>query len=349
MHAAVYEGSGQLTVREVPTPVPGPGEVLVRIDSNTICGTDLRVASGAKSKGVHPPVVLGHELSGTVHRLGDGVTGLDVGERVGMTPSIACTTCRQCLLGNFNLCARARVLGHSVDGGLADYFLAPAEAVAQGNLVPAPATLEPVEVSLAEPLSCVLHGQELMGLAEGDVVVVIGGGAIGLLHAQVARVRGARTVIVSEPVGSRRDLARRLGADIVVDPTQEDLAAVVDEATGGAGADAVVVCIGVPGLVGGALEIAGQRAKVCLFAGFPNGVPSEIDPNLVHYRELQVTGSSNSTIQEYRDSLALIAAGDVDVKSLVTHRFALGQIEEARAMAVAPDALKVAVIPGQAP
>lgn len=346
MQAAVYEGSGKLTVKDIATPMPGPGEVLIRVDSDTICGTDLRIASGTKSKGVYPPVVLGHELAGTVHQLGDGVTGLQIGDRVGMTPSIACTTCKQCQLGNYNLCAKAQILGHDVDGGLAEYFLASAQAVAEGNLVPAPAGLAPEEVSLAEPLSCVLHGQELMGLAKGDVVVVIGGGAIGQMHAQVARVRGAKTVIVSEPVQTRRELALKLGADIVVDPTKEDLAAIVDQITGGAGADAMIVCIGVPGLVGGALQIAGQRAKVCLFAGFPNGVPSEIDPNIVHYRELKITGSSNSTVQEYRDALQLIAKGGVDVKSLITHRFPLEQIEQALAMAVAPDALKVAVIPG---
>jgi len=345
VQAAVYAGDGELTVTEVPTPTPGPGEVLVRVEANTICGTDLRIARGLKTKGIRVPVVLGHELAGTVTEVGAGVDPGWVGTKVGMTPTIACHACRQCQLGNPHLCANARVLGHDVDGGLADYFLVPAEGVTGGNLVAAPDHLQPEEIALAEPLSCVLHGQEIMGLGLNDVVVVVGGGAIGQLHAQVARARGARTVIVSEPVESRRRTALQLGADLVVDPTTEDLAAVVAEATDGRGADAVIVCIGVPQLVNGALAVAGQRGAVCLFAGFPSDVLAGIDANLIHYRELRVTGSSNSTTTEYRDALRLIADGRVDVASLVTHRYSVDQIDTALATAGAPEALKVAVVP----
>lgn len=346
MKAAVYLGDGRLAVQDVPTPRPAPGEVLVRVDSNTICGTDLRIASGAKSKGVHPPVVLGHELAGTVAEVGSGVTSFRPGARVGMTPSVACNTCYQCQRGRFHLCVRARVLGHDIDGGLAEYFLVPADAVAVGNLVTAPDFLAPEEISLAEPLSCVLHGQTLMGLSVNDVVLVVGGGAIGQLHAQLAKVLGASTVIVSEPVASRRDLALRLGADLAVDPTQGDLDAVVADATDGRGADGVIVCIGVPQLVNGALAAAAQRGRVSLFAGFPKDVSASIDANLVHYRELVVTGSSNSTTVEYADALRLIAERRVDVASLVTHRLPLADIDSALAVAGSPDAVKVAVLPG---
>ncbi len=214
MKAAVYLGNGDLRVTDAHTPAPGPGQALLRIESNTICGTDLRIAKGLKSKGVHPPVILGHEVAGTVVALGADSSGVAVDDMVGMTPSVACNRCRQCHAGNANLCTNARVLGHDINGGLADYLLVPADALANGNLVRAPSRLAPEEVSLAEPLSCVLHGQELMSLGLNDVVVVIGGGAIGQLHAQVARARGAGTVIVSEPIASRRELALELGADL---------------------------------------------------------------------------------------------------------------------------------------
>lgn len=345
MKAAVYAGAGDFAVREVPTPVPAAGEILVRVDANTICGTDLRIARGLKSKGVETPVVLGHELAGTVEAVGAGVEGFPVGAKVGMTPSTSCGGCRQCQLGNLNLCGNAKVLGHDVDGGLAEFFLVPARAVAQGNLVLAPDDLSAPEIALAEPLSCVLHGQELMGLGLGEVVVVVGGGAIGQLHAQAARARGARTVIVSEPVASRRRVALELGADIVVDPTTEDLRAVVDAASDGRGADSVIVCIGVPQVVNGALAVAAQRGKVCLFAGFPVDVPAAIDANLVHYKEIAVTGSSNSTTAEYREAIALISSGRVDVASLVTHTFPLDDIAAALAAAESPEALKVCVVP----
>jgi L-iditol 2-dehydrogenase len=347
MHAVVYLGSGNLVVKDIDRPEPARGEVLVKVGANTICGTDLRIANGSKSKGVYPPVVLGHELAGTIFELGEGVAGYQVGDKVGMTPSVACNACHQCQEGNFNLCAAAQVLGHDIDGGLAEYFLVPAAAVASGNLIQAPQHLEPEEIALAEPLSCVLHGQTLMGLRTNDVVLVIGGGAIGQLHAQLAKVAGARTVIVSEPVESRRKTALTLGADIVVDPLTEDLATIVSASTGGRGADAVIVCIGVPQLVNSALELARQRGKVSLFAGFPKEPAAQIDANLIHYKEISVTGSSNSTISEYKTALALISDGRVNVKALVTHRYGLDEIETALKTAASPEALKVAVEPAR--
>lgn len=319
----------------------------MKVDANTICGTDVRIANGSKSKGIYPPVVLGHELAGTVAELGEGVTGFQVGDPVGMTPSVACNACDQCQEGNFNLCAAAKVLGHDINGGLAEFFLVPAEAVANGNLIKAPVHLEPEEIALAEPLSCVLHGQNLMQVQTNDVVVVIGGGAIGQLHAQLAKVSGARSVIVSGPVESRRKMALHLGADIVVDPLSEDLDAIVTSATNGRGADAVIVCIGVPQLVNGALSLTRRRGRVCLFAGFPAEPAAQIDANLIHYKELFVTGSSNSTTSDYRTALSLIADGRIDVKSLVTHRYDLDEIDAALETAASADALKVAVIPSR--
>lgn len=355
MRAAVYRGEGRVEVREVPRPDPGPGEVLVRVASTTVCGTDLRIASGAKTSGVDVPVVLGHEVAGTVERVGAGVDGGDgvggtgrirVGDRVGMAPSVVCGRCDMCRRGVSNLCRAARVLGHRIDGGLAEHLLVPAEAVRAGNLVTVSPQVPFEQVSLAEPLSCVLHGQHLVGVGVDDVVLVVGGGAIGQLHAQLARVSGARAVIVSEPVASRRALASRLGADAVVDPAAEDLDAVVAEASDGAGADVVVVCIGVPALVDQALASARPRGRVSLFAGFPKDRTAEVDPNRIHYGELSVMGSSDSTVQDYRAALRLIESGRVDVGSLLTDAYPLEQVHDALARAGSPEAVKVAVLPG---
>ncbi len=346
MRAAVYVGGGRVEVREVGRPSPGAGEVLVRVASTTVCGTDLRIASGAKSKGVRVPVVLGHESAGTVEEVGADVDRVRVGDRVGMAPSVTCGHCDMCRRGATNLCRVARVLGHDLDGGLAEHLLVPAEAVRAGNLVVAADHVPHEQLSLAEPLSCVLHAQRLTGIGVDDVVLVVGGGAIGLLHAQLARASGARTVVISEPVASRRETAARLGVDVVVDPTAEDLGAVVAAVSDGAGADAVVLCIGVPALVDQALALARFRGRVNLFAGFPKDRPSEVDPNRVHYGELTVTGSSNSTIDDYRAAVRLIEGGRVDVGALVTHTYPLDAVGDALAMAGSPAAVKVAVLPG---
>ncbi len=345
MKAAVYEGEGRVSVRDLPLPALLEAQVRVRIESDTICGTDLRIASGAKSKGVTPPVVLGHEVAGTVVEVGDAVTGYRIGDRVGMSPELACGHCYACQRGFFNLCRNAHVLGHDLDGGLTDFLTVGAAAVAAGNLVVTDPRVPFEHISLAEPLSCVLHAQRMLAIDPDDTVLVIGGGAIGLLHAQLARVFGARQVIVSEPVGLRREIASRLGADHVVDPTEEDLLALVRSVTGQAGADVTVVCIGVPALVDQALEATRPRGRVSLFAGFPSSSAAAIDPNRIHYGELIVTGSSNSTVQEYAAAVRLIEQGRVDVGSLVTHRFPLEEISQALKAAASPDAIKVAVLP----
>lgn len=345
MRAIVYLGDGQFEIRDVPTPSPGPGEVLVRVEANTICGTDLRIVSGAKRSGVFPPVILGHEAAGTVVEVGEGFDRLAVGDRVGVTPSVPCSWCWACLRGHFHLCLNVKVLGHAVDGGLAEYFLAPAQGVSSGMLVKAPQELDAAEIALAEPLSCVLHGQRILSTTIGDVVVVLGGGPIGQLHAQLARVNGARTVIMSEPVESRRNLGLSLGVDVAIDPAVDDLRAAVDEATDGMGADVVVVCVGVPELVSTAVSIARQRARISLFAGFPPGSTSPVDANAIHYREIVLTGSSNSTAVDYGAALDLIASRRVDVRPLISHRFSLDSFAEGVRTAGDPEAMKVAITP----
>lgn len=347
MRAAVYEGSGSIAVRERERPAPGRGEVLVRVASNTICGTDLRIASGAKSKGVRVPVILGHEVAGSIEQLGDDVGGVAVGDRVAVAPSVVCGHCDMCRRGAGNLCRTAQVLGHDLDGGLAELMIVSAAAVAGGNLVVAAPTVPFEQISLAEPLSCVLHAQRLFRVEVDDVVLVVGGGAIGLLHAQLAKVSGARTVIISEPVASRRALASRLGVDVVVDPVTQDLPSIVADLTGGAGADVVVLCIGVPALVDQALALARYRGRVNFFAGFPKDRLSEVDPNRIHYGELMVTGSSNSTVDDHRAAVRLIEQGRIDVASLVTHTFGLDEVEAALATAGSPEAVKVVVQPGR--
>ncbi len=147
-------------------------------------------------------------------------------------------------------------------------------------------------------------------------------------------------------MASRRALAVRLGVDVVVDPTTEDLPAVVADLTGGVGADAVVVCIGVPALVDQALSLARFRGRVNFFAGFPKDRPSQVDPNRIHYGELTVTGSSNSTIDDHRAAVRLIEGGRVDVGALVTHTYPLEEVHAALATAGSAEAVKVAVLPG---
>jgi len=345
VRAVIYKAPGDVEVMDVESPVPGDGEVLLKVLSNTICGTDLRIAKGIKRKGVIAPRVLGHEVAGEVVQLGANVTGFAVGDTVGLSPTFSCGSCTECQRALFHLCRNAKVLGHQTDGGLAEFLLVPAQAVRDGVLVPYSVTSDPVAISLAEPLSCVIHGQRFLDISLGDVVLVIGGGAIGLMHARLAKLAGASTVILSEPVEFRRAIAAEYGADVTVDPTTENLAQIVADRTNGDGADVVIVCIGVPALVNDALNLARKRARVSLFAGFPTDERTAIDSNLIHYKELTIVGSSNSNIVDYEQAVNLIESGAIDTARLVTHRFAVDEYEDAVDMINHPQALKVAIIP----
>jgi L-iditol 2-dehydrogenase len=343
MLAAVMRGADDLAVEEVPTPEPGPGEVLVRVGANTICGTDVRILRGEKTSGVELPVILGHETAGHVVAAGAGVEGYEAGAPVAMLPVIPCRRCFACRHDLENICEDIRIMGYAPDGGMAQYMLVPADAVAAGCLFVAREDLPSEQLALAEPLAAVVAGQRWSRVEPGDVVLVMGAGPIGLLHLQLARRSGAREVVVSEPSPGRRAAAERLGAAAAVEPG--DLAAAVDELTGGIGVDAAIVCIGIPGLVGEAIRLARPGGRVNAFAGFPKGSRAEIDPNVLHYRQVVLTGSANSRRRDYETALRLIEGGRIDPAAMVTHRYGLADVREALGKVGADDAIKVAVLP----
>ena len=177
MLAAQFLRPDELSLVEVPTPEPGPGEVLLKVEAATICGTDLRIVSGAKSAGVRPGVIMGHEIAGRVHSVGAGVDESLVGKQAAVAIVVSCNHCRACLAGREHLCPNAELFGYAIDGGLAEYVLVPAKAVAQGNLITTTIEVKPTHLALAEPLSCVLNGFEQYRVRPGDTAVVLGAGS----------------------------------------------------------------------------------------------------------------------------------------------------------------------------
>lgn len=346
MRGFTYRGPGvPAELTELPTPVAGPGEVLTRVGANTVCGTDLRILRGEKSKGVEVGVVLGHEVAGYVESFGAGVTGFEVGDLVSMPPSICCGVCGPCRRGTEHLCDNAHLVGYDIDGGLADYWLIPREAVARGQLVKASNKLQPAQLALAEPISCCLSGMDNYRVDVGDVVVIIGAGPIGLIHLQLALVAGAGSVVVSDPSQTRRASATTLGATVTVDPASEDLAAVVQGLSDGEGADVAVLCIGVPQLVNDCLGLVRKRGRVSIFAGLAGEGWSTIAANLIHYREITVVGASNSGRENFARAVRLIESGAIDTLILLTHTFPLSRAIEAIEFVASGEGIKVAVVP----
>jgi L-iditol 2-dehydrogenase len=343
MRAAVFHGPGRLDVETVPVPEIGPDEILVKTGANTLCGTDLRILRGEKTRGVRRPSILGHEFSGSVAAVGRDVKDFAPGSAVAMAPVVPCLRCVHCKHDRENVCANRRAMGYEYDGALAEYVRIPAEALAAGNVF---AVAEPVpfaQLALAEPLACCLNGSRRSGITLGDTVVILGAGPIGLLHAQLARRAGAAEVIVSEVSEARRETAGELGATRVVSPAE--LSGTVEELTHGVGADATIICIGLPQLVNDAIGVTRKGGTINIFAGLSGEGWANVAANEIHYRELVVTGTSAMRRRDYEQALRLIVDGSVDVAKLITHEVPLSRAPEAFDLAAGGSGLKVAVVP----
>jgi L-iditol 2-dehydrogenase len=345
MRALAYRGPGRLVLEDRPEPRAGDGEVVLRVDACTICGTDLRIAAGAHSAYRDADGrVPGHEVAGTVVQAGPGARAT-VGERVFVAPNFGCGRCRQCRRGQVNLCNSARAIGITDDGGAADYLLLPRQLVAQGNLLPVGAAADPAVVALTEPLACALRASAACRIAAGDVVLVCGAGPVGLLHVTLARLAGAAAVLVSDPHPHRRERALAWGAAGAHDPDPGGLRAAL-----AGGADVVIVAAPSPAAQQHALDLAAPSGRVSLFAGLPRGSSRvELDTNLIHYKELTVTGTTGSTSEDCRAALDLILGGQVDAGALIDARLELGSAPEAIELVRTRRAMKAAIVPAPGP
>jgi threonine dehydrogenase-like Zn-dependent dehydrogenase len=331
MKVATWLGETRFSLDDVPDPAPGRGQALVAVDTAGICGTDVHTTQGLFP--VTPPRVLGHEYSGRVVGVGPGVGRRWVGREVACEPNVGCGACPECAAGLVSQCARCvRV------GGFAERVVLPL-----ANLHPVPAGLDLATASLAEPAACCLSGLEMFRMPPEATVVVMGGGVIGLLTLAFARDRGARWTVLSDPLPARREAARRLGADRVIDPAAEDLPAVVREATGGAGAHVVCEAVGKPDLVRQAIALARPRGIVQLVGVSPRGSALPADLYDVHFRELTIQGAYGRGTAFRR---ALRALPRLGVADLVTARFPLDRVAEAFAHAAAGRGLKTVLRPG---
>ena len=344
MKAAVFHGMNDLRVDEVPRPRIDETEILVKVRAVAVCGTDnriyrfghFRIPTGTRR-------VLGHEVSGEVVEVGARVRDFAKGDRVAVAPNVGCGTCHLCVQGFHQLCPANEAFGITLDGGFEEYMKVPAFAL--GNVAKIPAAMGFEEATLIEPLSCVFNAYEAHRTVPGDTVCVIGAGPIGTLHVLMNKMAGGRIVVVdlSPP---RLEAIMEAGADFVVNSAEVDLTARMLEITGGRGADVVITALSVPEMQQAALEIAGAHGRVCFFGGMPKEKENvTLNTNLIHYKELMVTATTGSSIQDFHNALRIIATGHLDVKSLITARFPLGDTVAAFDYASAGKGLKAVVVP----
>jgi len=321
-----YEaGPGHMEIREIPEPSAGAGQIKIQVKHAGICGSDLHIYHSDIAIPVRPPVVVGHEFSGVITELGEGVTGFAVGDRVvSETAYIYCETCEYCRVGFFNLCNNRRTLGYWFDGIFAPYTVVPA-----GRVHKIPDNVSDISAAMTEPLACVCHAvYDLCRIVPNDLVLVTGPGAVGIMAMQVAKAHGARVIVSGMSVDAPRlELAKKLGADIVVDIQKENLEEIVMAESNGYGADVVLECSGVAPAIDSALNLIRKRGYFTQI-GLP-GTKIDFDIAKICFKELHFTGSLGSRKSSWEQALALQTRGLVDLEPLADVHLPLSEWKEA--------------------
>ena len=342
MTAVKLRGIQNLQVERAPVPKIGNDEILVKVHCGFICGTDLRMYKNGHSHAeLDNGLVLGHEIAGIVAEVGRSVGQYREGMRVSVDPNMGCGVCNRCVSGHTQLCGELQALGINIDGGFAEYIRIPREAVLQGNVAVIPDHVSFEEAALAEPLSCVLNAAERCRTQPGDVVLVIGAGPIGMMHGRVQRMLGAGTIIVHDLNEQRLVSCHERNPDFTV-VGEHELDQVILQHTDGRGADVCVVAAPSPEAQQRGLELLGINGRLMLFGGLPKD--REVVPfnsNLIHYKQLIVTGTTRQNLRQYRTCIDLIARGKLGVKDIVTHVFNLADAPEAFEQAIAGIGLKL--------
>ena len=311
MKAAVFYGKQDLRIEEIAMPEVKAGEVLVKVHACGICGTDVHIFHGDEGAAKTPArTVLGHEFAGEIVAVGDGITAVQMGDRVCVDPNRLCGDCYYCKSGIGHFCEAMVGIGTTVNGGFAEYCAVPASQV-----YPFPAALSYEKAAMTEPLACCLHGIDMCDIACGDTVAIIGGGMIGILLLQRAMLRGAATLILVEPVAEKRALGAKLGADILIDPMAEDAAAVLQE-RGIHRVSTVIECVGKPATMEQAIAIAGKKSTVMLFGLTAPADEMTVKPFEIFKKEITLKASFINPYTQKR-ALNLIDGGKIDVSSMV--------------------------------
>ena len=322
MKSAVFYGKHDLRVEEQPMPEVGPKDVLIQVKACGVCGTDVHIYEGDKGAAeVTPPTILGHEFAGVITQVGSEVVQFQPGDRVCIDPNCYCGACEPCRNGVVHFCEHMIGYGTTVNGGFAQYC-----AVHERQVYRLGEHTSFEQGAMTEPVACCLHGIDLCNIRPGHQVAVIGGGMIGLLMVQLARLAGAAKVALLEPVESKREVGRKLGADVCIDPLKEDVKARLREA-GLTWINTVIECAGRPSTMEQAIDIAGNKAVVMMFGLTKPDETIAVKPFQIFQKELELKASYINPSTQKR-ALDLIDSGRLDVSSMVCEVCGLDQLED---------------------
>ncbi|MDF2596127.1 MAG: alcohol dehydrogenase [Clostridia bacterium] len=311
MRALVYNSSKNIQIQDVKVPEIGDTDVLIKIKYCGVCGTDIHIYNGdGGAFEVTPPLIMGHEFSGVIEKTGSKVKKVKIGDLVTVDPNNMCGECYYCKNAMEQFCENVIGIGTTCDGGFAQYIVAPEKQVFRFK-----EGMDALTAAMTEPVSCCVHGIDLCNIRSGDEVLVIGGGPIGLMMLQLAKMAGASKIILSEPVAEKRELAIKLGADIAINPLQEDVHAVIKENC--KNINVVIECVGNIHTIDNAIEWAGKGATVMLFGLTGPDEVLRVKPDVIFKKELKLT-SSFINPYTFERSVAILESGKLNVKDIIS-------------------------------
>jgi L-iditol 2-dehydrogenase len=340
MRVAMYYSNHDVRIEEEPVPKIGPQELLLKIEASGICGSDV-MEWYRRSK---VPLVLGHEVSGIISQIGKEVKGYKEGERIAAAHHVPCGTCSYCLNGQETVCETLRKTNFD-PGGFAEFVRLPQINVENG-IFRLPDELSFEEATFIEPLACVVRGQRIAGFRPGQTVLVIGSGISGILHIQLARLRGAGKIVATDISEYRLNMANRLGADVAWDASR-DIVLALRDLNNGRLADLVVLCTGAQSAIHQALHSVERGGTVLFFAATEKSSSISLAVNELFWRnEITLTSSYAGSYNDHLEALELIRQNKINVKDMITHRLPLADTEKGfRLVAEAKESIKVIIEP----
>lgn len=326
MKQAVLTGIKQMQIEETERPVPGEGQVLVEIEVCGICGSDLHIFKGGHPT-IKPPAVIGHEFAGKVVEVGLNVETVKVGDYVAAIPNVGCGECEHCKQGESNLCPDRKVIGGHYPGALANYTVVP-----EGNLIKIPEHFTATDGAMIESIAVAVHAVRRMESIEGKMFAVLGAGPIGLFIIQVLKAFGAKLVVASDPIERRQNIARKLGADNVIDPNNGSIEKYVRDHVGEIGLDGVFDCAGLELTLKQALNITKNGGEIVITALF--GKDPVFPISLLQRGEKKLLGTQMYVREDFEVAIQLVKDKKIKIDDMITHRFELDHVDEAYHLAI---------------
>lgn len=347
MKAFIMDNERKLSAAEMPEPIASGSNAIMDVTYASICGTDFRTYMKGNDK-IIPPRILGHESVGIIRHAGAlaKAYGIEEGSRVTVAPAIGCGECWPCSTGHTNMCNHLETIGFQYEGAFAEQMEIPRKAIVMGNVIKIPDAVSDMSAVLSEPAACALNAQQYLKIQPDDYVVIYGSGYIGCVHAELARLAGAKEIIMVEIAEARAEIAKRMIPGIImINPKEQDTIAEVSRITGGRGANVVIAALSVPSVHTEAQIIASKMGRISLFGGIAGESKGFIDSNLIHYKELSVYGVHATTPAMMKKIMEYVSEGKLDLEKYVSAVCKLENMEDGFTAIRDQNALKILIQP----